>query len=95
MTSVQAQSQQEAPYNEVRHIQSVGCAIGETRLNRRQIFSNYPWGERAEMALKAAVEKVVEAHIRDGQAAVIFRQIKFMPYFYALSPLFCSGALCR
>ena len=25
-----------------------------------------PLGERAEMALKAAVEKVIESHIRDG-----------------------------
>jgi hypothetical protein len=26
-----------------------------------------PLGERAEMALKAAVEKVVERHVRDGR----------------------------
>jgi hypothetical protein len=26
-----------------------------------------PLGERAEMALKAAVDKVVESHVRDGR----------------------------
>jgi hypothetical protein len=35
-----------------------------------------PLGERAEMALKAAVEKVVEAHIRDGRPIYIWRDGK-------------------
>ncbi len=32
-----------------------------------------PLGERAEMALKAAVEKVIESHIRDGRPIYIWR----------------------
>ncbi len=32
-----------------------------------------PLAERAEMALKAAVEKVVEEHIRDGRPLYIWR----------------------
>jgi hypothetical protein len=35
-----------------------------------------PLGERAEMALKAAVEKVIEAHIRDGRPISIWRDGK-------------------
>jgi hypothetical protein len=35
-----------------------------------------PMGERAEMALKAAVEKVIEAHIRDGRPISIWRDGK-------------------
>lgn len=35
-----------------------------------------PLGERAEMALKAAVEKVIEAHIRDGRPIYIWRDGK-------------------
>ena len=31
-----------------------------------------PLAERAEMALKAAVEKVIEAHIRDGRPLYIW-----------------------
>ena len=31
-----------------------------------------PLGERAEMALKAAVEKVIESHIRDGRPLYIW-----------------------
>ena len=35
-----------------------------------------PMGERAEMALKAAVEKVIESHIRDGRPIYIWRDGK-------------------
>jgi hypothetical protein len=35
-----------------------------------------PLGERAEMALKAAVEKVIEAHIRDGRPLYFWRDGK-------------------
>ncbi|HJT52290.1 MAG TPA: hypothetical protein VJ848_00460 [Candidatus Angelobacter sp.] len=35
-----------------------------------------PLGERAEMALKAAVEKVIESHIRDGRPISIWREGK-------------------
>jgi len=35
-----------------------------------------PMGKRAEMALKAAVEKVIEAHIRDGRPISIWRDGK-------------------
>jgi hypothetical protein len=35
-----------------------------------------PLGERAEMAFKAAVEKVVEAHVRDGRPISIWRDGK-------------------
>ena len=35
-----------------------------------------PLGERAEMALKAAFEKVFEAHIRDGRPLYIWRDGK-------------------
>jgi hypothetical protein len=35
-----------------------------------------PLGERAEIALKAAVEKVIEAHIRDGRPLYIWRDGK-------------------
>jgi hypothetical protein len=35
-----------------------------------------PMGERAEMALNAAVEKVIEAHIRDGRPIAIWRDGK-------------------
>jgi hypothetical protein len=35
-----------------------------------------PLGERAEMALKAAVEKVIESHIRDGRPIYIWRDGK-------------------
>jgi hypothetical protein len=35
-----------------------------------------PLGERAEMALKAAVEKVVEAHVREGRPLYIWRDGK-------------------
>jgi len=35
-----------------------------------------PLGERAEMALKAAFEKVIEAHIRDGRPLYIWRDGK-------------------
>jgi len=35
-----------------------------------------PLGERAEMALKAAFEKVIEAHIRDGRPISIWRDGK-------------------
>jgi hypothetical protein len=35
-----------------------------------------PMGERAEMALKAAVEKVIESHIRDGRPISIWRDGK-------------------
>jgi len=33
-----------------------------------------PIVERAEMALKAAVEKVIEAHVRDGRPIHIWRE---------------------
>jgi hypothetical protein len=35
-----------------------------------------PLSERAEMALKAAVEKVVESHMRDGRPLYIWRDGK-------------------
>jgi hypothetical protein len=35
-----------------------------------------PLAERAEMALKAAVEKVVESHVRDGRPIYIWRDGK-------------------
>jgi hypothetical protein len=35
-----------------------------------------PLGQRAEMALKAAVEKVVEEHVRDGRPLYIWRDGK-------------------
>ena len=35
-----------------------------------------PLAERAEMALKAAVEKVVESHARDGRPLYIWRDGK-------------------
>ena len=35
-----------------------------------------PLAERAEMALKAAVEKVIESHIRDGRPISIWRDGK-------------------
>jgi len=35
-----------------------------------------PLGERAEMALKAAFEKVIESHIRDGRPVSIWRDGK-------------------
>ena len=35
-----------------------------------------PLAERAEMALKAAVEKVVESHVRDGRPLYIWRDGK-------------------
>jgi hypothetical protein len=35
-----------------------------------------PLGERAEMALKAAVEKVIESHIRDGSPLYFWRDGK-------------------
>jgi hypothetical protein len=35
-----------------------------------------PLGERAEMALKAAVEKVVESHVRDGRPLYFWRDGK-------------------
>ena len=35
-----------------------------------------PLAERAEMALKAAVEKVVEAHVRDGRPLYIWHDGK-------------------
>lgn len=35
-----------------------------------------PLGERAEMALKAAFEKVIESHIRDGRPISIWREGK-------------------
>jgi hypothetical protein len=35
-----------------------------------------PLGERAEIALKAAVEKVIEAHIGDGRPLYIWRDGK-------------------
>ncbi len=35
-----------------------------------------PLGERAEMALKAAVEKVIERHVRDGRPIYIWRDGK-------------------
>jgi hypothetical protein len=35
-----------------------------------------PLGERAEMAFKAAVEKVVEAHVRDGRLLYFWRDGK-------------------
>jgi hypothetical protein len=35
-----------------------------------------PLGERAEMALKAAFEKVIESHIRDGRPISIWRDGK-------------------
>ena len=35
-----------------------------------------PLAERAEMALKAAVQKVVESHVRDGRPLYIWRDGK-------------------
>jgi len=35
-----------------------------------------PLAQRAEMALKAAVEKVVEEHVRDGRPLYIWRDGK-------------------
>jgi len=35
-----------------------------------------PLAERAEMALKAAVEKVVESHVREGRPLYIWRDGK-------------------
>jgi len=35
-----------------------------------------PMAERAEMALKAAFEKVIESHIRDGRPISIWRDGK-------------------
>jgi hypothetical protein len=35
-----------------------------------------PLAERAEMALKAAVEKVVESHVRDGRPLYIWHDGK-------------------
>jgi hypothetical protein len=35
-----------------------------------------PLAERAEMALKAAVQKVVELHVRDGRPLYIWRDGK-------------------
>ena len=35
-----------------------------------------PLGERAEMALKAAVEKVIERHVREGRPIYIWRDGK-------------------
>jgi hypothetical protein len=35
-----------------------------------------PMGERAEMAIKAAFEKVIESHIRDGRPISIWRDGK-------------------
>ena len=35
-----------------------------------------PMGERAELALKAAVEKVIESHKRDGRPLYIWRDGK-------------------
>jgi hypothetical protein len=35
-----------------------------------------PLAQRAEMALKAAVEKVVEEHVRDGRPLCIWRDGK-------------------
>ena len=43
---------------------------------------NLPLEVRAEMAFKAAVEKVVEQHIRDGRPLYIWRDGKVV----ALSP---------
>jgi hypothetical protein len=39
-----------------------------------------PMGERAEMALKAAFEKVVEAHIRDWRPISIWRDARWLRY---------------
>jgi hypothetical protein len=63
------------PYNEARPVQAWLRDMGKLTKPPANILE-LPLAERAEMALKAAVEKVVEAHIRDGRPISIWRDGK-------------------
>ena len=48
-------------------------------LNRpRTSIADLPLAERAEMALRAAVEKVIEEHVRDGRPVYVWRDGKVL-----------------
>jgi hypothetical protein len=48
-------------------------------LNRpRTSIPDLPLAERAEMALRAAVEKVIEEHVRDGRPVYVWRDGKVL-----------------
>jgi hypothetical protein len=52
-----------------------------------------PMGERAEMALKAAVEKVVESHIQDGRPISIWRDGKVVGTHPGVARHACQAAV--
>ena len=66
----------QTPDNEGGHGQSFGWRnMGNTTKPPANILE-LSLGERAEMALKAAFEKVTESHIRDGRPIYIWRDGK-------------------
>ena len=64
----------QTPYNEARRIQSFGCAIWETRLNRRRIFSNCPWGNAlkwpSKRLLRRSSNRIYETGVRSLSGAM-------------------------
>lgn len=68
------QRARQAPYNEARRIQSFGCTIWETRLNRRRIFSSCHWRNGLKWPsmrlLRRSLNRIYETGVRSLSGAM-------------------------
>lgn len=67
------EKQWKPPYNESRDLRIADCSLRETMTKPPANVLELPLEERAEMALKAAVEKVIVEHARRGLRLYIWR----------------------
>jgi len=65
-----------ASYNAKQDVQSIGFAIWESMTKTPANVFELPLEERAEMALKAAIEKVIGEHAHEGLPIYIWRDGK-------------------
>jgi hypothetical protein len=61
------------PVNGTRHLHWIGCALRENMTKPPANVLELPLEVRAEMALKAAVEKLIIEHARQGLPICIWR----------------------
>jgi hypothetical protein len=61
------------PYNGARNLQRIGCALRRNLTKPPANVLELPLEEPAEVARKAAVEKVIAAHAREGLPIYIWR----------------------